>query len=31
MQGPIANLNAHLSNPSAVNAFNSATKFVPQA
>jgi len=28
-QGPIANLNAHLSNPGAVNAFNYATKFTP--
>ena len=30
-EGPIANLNAHLANPSTVNAFNSATKFVPTA
>jgi hypothetical protein len=28
-QGPIANLNAHLSDPGAVNAFNYATKFTP--
>ena len=28
-KGPIQNLTDHLSNPTAVNAFNSATKFVP--
>ena len=29
LQGPIENLNDHLSDPSAVNAFNYATKFTP--
>jgi len=30
-KGPIQNLNDHLSNPAAINAFNSATKFTPSA
>jgi hypothetical protein len=30
-KGPIQNLNDHLSNPAAINAFNFATKFTPQS
>ena len=29
LQGPIANLDAHLSDPAGANAWNYATKFVP--
>ena len=28
-QGPLENLNAHLADPTAVNAFNYAAKFTP--
>ena len=30
-EGPVANLNAHLADPLAVNAFSYATKFTPSA